>query len=56
LYQPVYNLVTKKIVGHEALLQGPNSEGPAEVLDVAIYGQGFLLGRPMEPERCVAAK
>jgi sensor c-di-GMP phosphodiesterase-like protein len=28
LYQPVYNLVTKKIVGHEALLRGPNNEGP----------------------------
>jgi EAL domain-containing protein (putative c-di-GMP-specific phosphodiesterase class I) len=35
LYQPVYNLVTKQIVGHEALLRGPNDEGPAEVLDAA---------------------
>jgi EAL domain-containing protein (putative c-di-GMP-specific phosphodiesterase class I) len=36
LYQPVYNLVTKQIVGHEALLRGPNNEGPAEVLDAAV--------------------
>jgi len=35
LYQPVYNLVTRKIVGHEALLRGQNNEGPAEVLDAA---------------------
>jgi hypothetical protein len=33
LYRPLfYNLVTKKIAGHEALLCGTNNEGSEEVL------------------------
>jgi sensor c-di-GMP phosphodiesterase-like protein len=32
LYQPVYNLSNENIAGHEAMLWGPNNEGPADVL------------------------
>jgi EAL domain-containing protein (putative c-di-GMP-specific phosphodiesterase class I) len=35
LYQPVYNLLTKEIVGHEALLRGPRNERPEDVLAAA---------------------
>ncbi len=35
LYQPVYNLITKKVVGHEALLRGRQNEGPMDVLAAA---------------------
>ena len=41
LYQPVYNLDAKKIIGHEALLRGPRHEKPAKVL-AAAAGCGIL--------------
>jgi EAL domain-containing protein (putative c-di-GMP-specific phosphodiesterase class I) len=41
LYQPVYNLLTKQIIGHEALLRGPRHEEPAKIL-AAAAGCGIL--------------
>jgi len=35
VYQPIRNLVTGKIIGHEALLRGPAGEGPEEVFAAA---------------------